>query len=190
MLGGRPCQGRPHQLSLCSVTGHHGCQSTRRELLNSWLIPNDTRQPDDRFAEWAATHAVDDGDHDTIRRLRDDLRAALEGGTEPDAVVNRWIERTGVRPRVSGGSVRFRHDGGPAGELLTTVVTAMADGRWARLKTCPDCRWAFYDHTRNGSKRWCLMTAGGPGGRSCGSIAKVRAYRARQAPGIGSAGAG
>jgi hypothetical protein len=169
-----------------------------RDLLNSWLIRNDTRQPDDRFAAWAAAHAVTDDDHDTVRRLRDDLRAALDDQAEADAVVNRWIELTGLWPQVESGAIRFRHDGsgsGPAGELVATVVTAIADGRWARLKTCPDCRWAFYDHTRNGGKRWCLMTAGRPGGRSCGSIAKVRAYRARQAsgasvPGMGSAGAG
>lgn len=167
-----------------------------RELLNSWLIPNDTRCPDDRFDAWADAHAVTTpSGRAAVRDLRDDLRAALEGRAAADAVVNRWIERTATRPRVEDGAVRFRHDGGPAGELLVTVVTAIADGRWARLKTCPDCRWAFYDHTRNGSKRWCLMTAGGPGGRSCGSIAKVRAYRARQAsaawvPGMGPVGAG
>lgn len=31
------------------------------------------------------------------------------------------------------------------------------------------------------SKRWCLMTAGSPGGPSCGSIAKVKAHRQRAA---------
>lgn len=157
-----------------------------RELLNSWLIPNDTRQPDDRFAAWADAHAVaDPADRDTVRALRDDLRELLDAGSEPDPVVNRWIEQTGLRPHLADTTLRFRHDGGPAGELLATVVTAIAAGRWNRLKTCPDCRWAFYDHTRNGSKRWCLMTAGGPNGRSCGSIAKVRAYRSRQADGAG-----
>ncbi|MBB5786452.1 CGNR zinc finger domain-containing protein [Jiangella mangrovi] len=153
-----------------------------RELLNSWLIPNDTRQPDDRFDAWAAAHAVTDpAERGAVRDLRDDLRAALDGGAEADAVVNRWIARAGLQPRVEDGAVTYWHEGGPAGDLVAAVVTAMADGRWSRLKTCPDCRWAFYDHTRNGSKRWCLMTAGGPGGRSCGSIAKVRAHRARQA---------
>ncbi|TDD63845.1 CGNR zinc finger domain-containing protein [Jiangella aurantiaca] len=168
-----------------------GALESVRELLNSWLIPNDTRRPDDRFDAWAAAHAVPAVERDTVRALRDDLRAVVDGG-DPDAVVNRWIERTGVRPRVGGGALGFQHDGGIAGDLLISVLAAVGDGTWRRLKTCPDCRWAFYDHTRNGSKRWCLMTAGGPGGRSCGSIAKVRAYRARQAsvPGRGSAGAG
>ncbi|SDT62359.1 CGNR zinc finger domain-containing protein [Jiangella sp. DSM 45060] len=165
-----------------------GPLETVRELLNSWLIPNDTRRPDDRFDRWAAAHAVPPADHAGVRWLRDDLRAVVEGTAGADAVVNAWIERTGVRPRVGGGALEFRHDGGTAGDLLVTVVAAIGDGTWRRLKTCPDCRWAFYDHTRNGSKRWCLMTAGGPDGRSCGSIAKVRAYRARQASAPDAAG--
>ena len=37
----------------------------------------------------------------------------------------------------------------------------------------------FDHHTRNGGKRWCLMYAGGPQGRACGTIAKVRRYRER-----------
>ena len=74
----------------------------------------------------------------------------------------------------------FRHQGGPAGDLLAAVVRAIGSGTWQRLKACPDCRWVFYDSTRNASKRWCLMYAGGEG-RACGTIAKVRRYRARQA---------
>jgi len=66
------------------------------------------------------------------------------------------------------------------GRILVAVVAAIAAGTWPRLKVCPDCRWAFFDHTRNASKRWCLMTAGGSDGRSCGSIAKVRRYRQRR----------
>lgn len=158
-----------------------GALEAVRELLNSWLIPNDTRQPTDDFGAYADAHAVPPGQRDTVRRLRDDLRSAVEGGAGPDAVVNRWIERIGLRPQVRAGAVTYRHDAGLAGDLLAAAVDAIAAGTWRRLKTCPDCRWAFYDQTRNGSKRWCLMTAGGPGGRSCGSIAKVRAYRDRQA---------
>ncbi|MGQ0418393.1 CGNR zinc finger domain-containing protein, partial [Bacillus sp. HC-TM] len=48
------------------------------------------------------------------------------------------------------------------------------------LKACPDCRWVFYDHSRNGSKRWCGMYAGEEGGRACGTIAKVKNYRAKR----------
>ena len=75
----------------------------------------------------------------------------------------------------------YRHDVGPAGDFLAAVLAAVGAGTWKRLKACPDCHWVFYDNTRNGSKRWCLMYAGGPDGRACGTIAKVRRYRTRQA---------
>ena len=67
------------------------------------------------------------------------------------------------------------------GHILAAVANAIASGAWSRLKTCGDCQWAFYDHTRNGSKRWCGMTKGGPNGRACGTIAKVSAFRSRAA---------
>jgi predicted RNA-binding Zn ribbon-like protein len=83
-----------------------------------------------------------------------------------------------MRPVITGGGLVWEGRGELA-PILAIVLTAMTDQTWHRLKACPDCRWVFYDNTRNASKRWCLMTAGGPNGRSCGSIAKVRAYRER-----------
>jgi len=61
--------------------------------------------------------------------------------------------------------------------LLAIVAREMLTGRWPRLKICPgeDCGWAFYDHSRNRSGRWCSMTI-------CGGRAKARAhYRRRTA---------
>ena len=84
-----------------------------------------------------------------------------------------------MRPAVADGQVTYSHEGSPAGNLFAAVL-ARSDGHWKRLKACPDCRGVFYDHTRNGSKRWCLMYAGGPDGRACGTIAKVRRYRDKQ----------
>jgi predicted RNA-binding Zn ribbon-like protein len=158
-----------------------------RTLLNSWLIPNDTRQPTDHFADLAREHAWPQRDVRVIRELRDDLRRMVErrgpaGQQEPaDDCLNRWIARLGVRVTVADSKVTYSHDAGPAGEFLVTVIGALATGAWSRLKACPDCRWVFYDHSRNGSKRWCLMYAGGPAGRACGTIAKVRRYRSNQA---------
>jgi CGNR zinc finger len=138
-----------------------------RALLNTWSIPNDTRRPTDAY----------DGPAE-IRALRDDLRRAVEDA-DP-AAINPWITRLRVRPVLAGDAIGWTGRGDGAA-LVGAVLTAIADGTWPRLKACPDCRWVFYDHTRNGSKRWCLMTAGGPAGRSCGSIAKVRAHRERRA---------
>jgi predicted RNA-binding Zn ribbon-like protein len=59
--------------------------------------------------------------------------------------------------------------------LLGTLVAAMADGSWSRVKACRNdtCRWLFYDQSRNRSGTWCTMAI-------CGSRMKARAYRARQ----------
>jgi predicted RNA-binding Zn ribbon-like protein len=160
---------------------------TVRALLNSWLIPNDTRQPADRFAELAAAQGWTADEAAPVRALRDDLRQMAEAGEADADVLNAWIDRAGLRPAIvrpaggqPAGSVAFQHHGGPAGDFLAVVIAAMSAGLWQRLKACPDCRWVFYDNTRNGSKRWCLMYAGGPDGRACGTIAKVRRYRDRQ----------
>jgi CGNR zinc finger len=152
-----------------------------RELLNTWLIPNDSRLPDDRFDDLARRRGWTGRDASLVRRLRDDLRLQVERGQVHDDGLNRWIGRLGLRPVVAVGAVSYRHRGGPAGDILAVVVAAVGAGTWKRLKACPDCRWVFYDNTRNASKRWCLMYAGGPQGRACGTIAKVRRYRDRQA---------
>jgi predicted RNA-binding Zn ribbon-like protein len=50
----------------------------------------------------------------------------------------------------------------------------MQDGTFARLKSCRnhDCRWAFYDYSKNRSASWCSM-------QLCGNRTKTRAYRRR-----------
>jgi predicted RNA-binding Zn ribbon-like protein len=131
-----------------------GALESVRELLNSWLIPNDSREPTDRFESLGRAQGWSAADAALMRSLRDDLRAAVETGRADG--LNSWIDR------------------------LAVVLEAISAGTWKRVKACPDCRWVFYDSTRNGSKRWCLMYAGGPGGRACGTIAKVRRYRDRQ----------
>ena len=61
--------------------------------------------------------------------------------------------------------------------MLAIVAAAQAEGTWERLKSCPatDCRWAFYDKSRNRSAVWCNMAV-------CGNRAKVRSYRERPPP--------
>lgn len=152
-----------------------------RELLNTWSIPNDTRSPTDELDAVLAARGVGRADADLLRELRDDLRAVVEGGTQQEGRLDAWVVRLGVRPTVTAGRLGFVHGGGTAGDLLVAVLEAVVTGQWSRLKACGDCRWVFYDTTRNTSRRWCQMYAGGPDGRACGTIAKVRRYRARQA---------
>jgi hypothetical protein len=152
-----------------------------RVLLNSWLIPNDTRVATDRFDDLARSQDWAAGDAAVARAFRDGLRAVVEGGPRELTRLNEWIDRLGMRPVVADGTLSYRHEAGPAGDFLAVVLDSVSAGTWARLKACPDCRWVFYDNTKNGSKRWCLMQAAGPAGRGCGDIAKVRRFRERQA---------
>jgi predicted RNA-binding Zn ribbon-like protein len=61
------------------------------------------------------------------------------------------------------------------GTIVAGVPGAVADGSWVRAKVCPkdSCRWAFYDQSRNRSRRWCTMDV-------CGNREKTRAFRERQ----------
>jgi predicted RNA-binding Zn ribbon-like protein len=116
-----------------------------------------------------------------LREALRDLLVANAGGPSPAAA---WetIDRQARRSRVGlrfderGGALRPEAAGvdGALGELVAAVAAAMADGSWARLKAClaDDCRWAFVDRSRNGSRRWCDM-------RVCGNREKARAFRAR-----------
>jgi len=157
-----------------------------RVLLNSWHVPNDTRVARDDFALFAAGVGVRDGEEAAeLRRLRDDIRSVVERRSRAGGAMNSWIERYGVRPKLGDGGrtdLGFAHTAGRVGETLAIVLGAVAAGEWDRLKACPDCRWVFYDRTRNAGKKWCGMYAGGPGGRACGTIAKVKRYRDRQRP--------
>jgi hypothetical protein len=158
-----------------------------RTLLNSWAIPNDTRVATDRFDELAQTQQWTAAEAAVARAFRDDLREAVEGGPGQYGRLNEWIGRLDIRPVVADGTLSYRHAAGPAGDFLAVVLESVSAGTWTRLKSCPDCRWVFYDNTKNGSKRWCLMQASGTTGRGCGDIAKVRRYRERHADRTASA---
>jgi predicted RNA-binding Zn ribbon-like protein len=73
-----------------------------------------------------------------------------------------------IAPRVEGFD-------GVLARLLVPVTHAAIDGSWARVKACvaDDCRWAFWDSSRNRSGRWCDMAV-------CGNREKVRTYRSRR----------
>jgi hypothetical protein len=150
-----------------------------RELLNTWLIRNDTREVRDDLEEWLSDRDVPGTQWSAVRRFRDEGRAAVEGADQLATVANQWIERYRIVPMVSGEELQLSGDATLAGELASIVVEAIGNGTISRLKACPDCRWVFFDNTRNGSKKWCMMNAAGPGSRGCGNIAKARRHRSR-----------
>ncbi|MFD1825764.1 CGNR zinc finger domain-containing protein [Mumia zhuanghuii] len=105
---------------------------------------------------------------DQARRLRDQLRTRAAGEPPVDAVT------IGVDV-VLDDEVALRGDT-VAAEIAIAVAQLSIEGRLGRVKICPadDCRWAFYDHSRNQSRQWCSMQV-------CGNRAKVRQHRERSA---------
>jgi len=62
----------------------------------------------------------------------------------------------------------------PLARIVAVAFGAMLEGTWARLKACRNCKWAFYDYSKNRAASWCSM-------QLCGNRLKTRAYRSRRA---------
>jgi predicted RNA-binding Zn ribbon-like protein len=117
------------------------------------------------------------GELKRARELREAFRALLlaNNGRAPEPAAVETVNAAAARLRVRLGA-----DGRPAlaGEdaldrVVAVALEAMLDGSWSRLKACRNCRWAFYDYSRNRSATWCSMLI-------CGNRTKTRAYRARR----------
>lgn len=168
-----------------------------RRFINTWSIPNQTRIETDSLPLLASDPEAWRSELSLYPRhrsdslgklldLRSDLRKSCESPDANSEKLNAWFSRVALSVRVEPvGDVTTLNvmsvEATYVGHILAAVANAIASGAWSRLKTCGDCQWAFYDHTRNGSKRWCGMTKGGPDGRACGTIAKVSAFRLRAA---------
>jgi predicted RNA-binding Zn ribbon-like protein len=105
-------------------------------------------------------------------RLWSELNAVLAA-----AAFVRRLERSGagfVFPLVA------RDPGLPAmlGEIAAGFGETLARGEPRRIKICDnqDCRWVFYDQSRNRLRRWC------EGNTGCGNLMKVRRFRAKHKP--------
>jgi predicted RNA-binding Zn ribbon-like protein len=137
-------------------------------------VPSDQLTSAEALSAWLGAHGLSTAGLDLTAAvaLRTALREALTGGAPALAAFPLRLE-----PDPSGG-LRIAADSGAPGldALVETVATSVADGGWSRLKLCSavDCRWAFYDTSRNGGGRWCSMEA-------CGNRHKTRAYRRRRA---------
>jgi len=59
-------------------------------------------------------------------------------------------------------------------EIAASFAELLVGGEPARIKTCAnaDCRWTFYDETKNRRRRWCDSAV-------CGNRDKVRRFRER-----------
>lgn len=118
--------------------------------------------------------------------LRETLRTLVGAGPGTSSRARAARERldafaVGARIEVRFGLGRPRFVGAPGtgvdgafGALLAIVAQSIDDGSLSRLKICPGqhCGWAFYDHSRNRSGRWCSMSV-------CGGREKARSHYRR-----------
>jgi len=129
---------------------------------------------------------TDDGDLERFKDLRVvifELFSHVPGkGKSALAAFNRHLKR-------SMAVVQLEHESGtyqlksahsdPASRLYFAITQAAADlllsGQLDRVRQCAgeNCTWLFLDTSRNGTRRWCEMSA-------CGNRAKVRRFRKRQ----------
>ena len=146
--------------------------------LQSWLVRRNLIARGERLTEADVERALS---------VREALRQLAASEDTPVAALGRGA-RSRVNDAIAGASVelRFATDGlrlvptGAApldralGVLLSLAVSAMLDGSWSRLKSCPGrhCGWVFYDRSRNNSGRWCSMTV-------CGGREKARSHYRR-----------
>ena len=142
--------------------------------LRSWLEPRGLA---------GAEAAVTAADLERAIAVREGLRALLvaKHAERDDAAIDRLnvtVAQLPITVRLESEGPQFVAAGRTVAAALGLIVSyaaaSMLDGSWSRLKTCRECRWAFYDHSRNGAGSWCSMAV-------CGSRVKQRAYHARRA---------
>jgi predicted RNA-binding Zn ribbon-like protein len=123
-------------------------------------------------------------DLERARQVRETLREIVRAnsGATVSAEATRLLNQVADEAKIV---LRFDDDGGVGldaaargaagalGRILLCAYHAMTEGRWQRLKTCPNCRWSFYDYSRNRSAKWCSMSL-------CGNRSKTRSYYLRR----------
>ena len=145
--------------------------------LKSWLVERELVDASEPVRATDVQYAIET--REALRRL-----LLINGGAPPDEEAVETVNRAATRGQLT---LRFDTDGGSGlkpiargvdgaiGTILAVAFAAMAEGSWSRLKVCPQetCRVAFFDHSKNRSRRWCSMEV-------CGNRTKVRSYRQRQ----------
>jgi len=121
----------------------------------------------DAWRTWLSARGLGEGTTE-VRGVRTALRAAVG---DPEAATSASVSVTVELP--AGGVPRLVAPDVVGAVLAAATRLAVLD-RWARVKICPadDCRWAFYDRSRNHSRTWCSMQV-------CGNREKARAWRER-----------
>jgi predicted RNA-binding Zn ribbon-like protein len=158
----------------------------------AWLSSAGYLLPEDIATERARLAQDDAADGRALARLRA-VRAALrdlidavaeERGPSDESLeaVNDVLRVPESLELVSDGArvrIARRREGRPfdaaLASLARTIGNELGAGRPERFRICENdrCRWAFYDTSRPGTRRWCEMS-------SCGNRMKAARHRARQ----------
>lgn len=171
------------------------------DLLVEFVNTRDIEEETDSIADpgsletWIAAKTgeyageLDREDVDRTSAVRESLRALMlaNNGEGADAAalvpLREAADRTRLRTTFAlDGSLELAPArsglGGFEARLLLAIERLQSHGAWPRLKACTvdDCRWAFYDATRNHSRTWCSMDV-------CGNREKTRRYRERKGTG-------
>ncbi|MFS1519322.1 CGNR zinc finger domain-containing protein [Bacillus sp. SCS-151] len=160
-------------------------------FLNTWEIPNTDRIPKDHFgtisdvSNYIHEHlTIEDSDDllDEVILFRSDIRTTIE--KNDGELINEWINRRQITYEVQIQNNKpvynliYKYKRKSLIDyILIDILTLINTGTFHRLKICPDCKWAFYDQSKSGTKKWCNMNANSPTGRACGTISKVKRYR-------------
>ena len=141
-------------------------------LVNSRDVHNDI----DWLPDWLAEHGLEN-EAERAHEVREALRAfalannGFELDPGPLLILNAAAERISLRVDARGQVELATRDA--LDVVVATVLQAMLDGTWSRLKACRNCHWSFYDYSPNRSATWCSM-------QICGNRDKTRAYRRRK----------
>jgi len=146
------------------------------ERLKAWLVGRGLLGEDE---------PVDEADRELAVRVRDALRSAAAAANSGIADQGSYAAGLGFgdlplvvrlgeasKPELASAEGGVR---GALGRILADAAVASHKGTWARLKICnaEDCRWAYYDHSKSRTGRWCAM-------ETCGNRHKTRRYRKRR----------
>lgn len=147
------------------------------EESRAWLVSADLL---------AADASVSPAEHETLIALREAVREMLESNHtgEPAPEATKTLAELSARHPVAyevkdDGEIGLSLEPAPdvdalIGQTLGVIHQAQNLDQWSRLNICAaeDCRWAFYDASKNRSGTWCKMEI-------CGNRTKNRRYRTK-----------
>ena len=129
---------------------------------------------------------VSEDERIALVELRETIRVLLDAHLhgEPDPEVSARLARIAAKHPIAfavSDDGKLSLDLEPASsvgdviaQMVGIVFQSQRSDEWQRLKICSsdECRWAFYDASRNRGGTWCKMEV-------CGNRIKNRRYRER-----------